>query len=197
MESLLSLLPVTVVVAVALFALKEVIEGIRRYRGDRRKKKALRMLLARECELNHWTIKCIRHIVETIRDESEDGAEFEFIFPKSGKVLFRVKYPDSEYKSGSVLVETHREVMDKNLLEVATLDKKLYSALQPAYDAVTELDHVRQSLIYFVDPEDDQDKMHLDGFTHYALDELQDVFSKLVVLYKECTGEDLEAHRLR
>jgi hypothetical protein len=197
MESLLSILPVTVVAAVTLFALKEIIEGIRRYRGDRRKTKALRMLLARECELNHWTIKSIRHIVETIRDESEDGAEFEFIFPKSGKVLFRVKHPDSEYKSGSALAATHREVMDKNLLEVATLDKKLYSALQPAYDAVAELEHVRQSLIYFVDPEDDKDKMHLDGFTDYALSELQDVFSKLVVLYKECTGEDLETHRLR
>lgn len=87
--------------------------------------------------------------------------------------------------------------MDKNLLEVATLDKKLYSALQPAYDAVADLEHVRQSLIYFVDPEDEKDKMHLDGFINYALDELEDVFKELASLYKMCTGKDLEKHRLR
>jgi hypothetical protein len=197
MESLLSILPVTVLAAVVLFVLKELFEGVRRYRGEERKKQALRTLLARECELNHWAIKSIRDIVETIRDESEDGTQFEFIFPKSGKVLFRYKHPDSEYKSGSNLAETHREVMDKNLLEVATLDKKLYSALQPAYDAVADLEHVRQSLIYYVDPEDDQDKMHLDGFTHYALRELGDVFKELASLYKECTGNELEKHRLR
>ncbi|MDP2027716.1 hypothetical protein [Sulfuriferula sp.] len=197
MESLLALLPATVIAAVFLFILKELFEGARRYRGEQRKKQALRTLLARECELNNWTIKCIRSIVETIRDESEDGAQFEFIFPKSGKVLFRVKHSDSDYKSGSNLAETHREVMDKNLLEVATLDKSLYAALQPAYDAVAELEHVRQSLIYYVAPEDDQDKIHLGGFTHYALSELEDVSKKLACLYKECTGKDLEKHRLR
>lgn len=197
MESLLSILPITVVTAVVLFVLKELFEAVRRYRGEQRKRKALRTLVARECELNHWTIKSIRYIVERIRDESEYGAQFEFVFPKSGKVLFRVKHPDSEYKSGSELAETHREVMDKNLLEVATLDKELYSALQPAYDAVAGLEHVRKSLIYYVAPEDDQDKMQLDGFIDYALAELDDVFAKLVCLYKECTGKALDTYRLR
>ena len=79
MESFSSILPATVVAAVVLFVLKELFEGVRRYRGDQRKKQALRSLLARECELNHWTIKSIRDIVETIRDESKDGAQFEFI----------------------------------------------------------------------------------------------------------------------
>ncbi|RJG07686.1 hypothetical protein D3870_18305 [Noviherbaspirillum cavernae] len=197
MESLFSILPVTVLVAIGIFVLKELFEGVRRYRGDIRKKKALRTLLARECELNHWTIKSIRHIVETIRDESENGAQFEFIFPKNGNVLFRVKHSDSDSKSGSALAGTHRAVMDKNLLEVATLDNKLYSVLQTAYDATAQLEHVRQSLIYFVDPEDEQDKMHLDGFVHYALDELQDVFTKIECLYKECTDKGLETYRLR
>lgn len=192
-----SILPVTVVVAVALFVIKELFEGVRRHLGNRRKKQALRTLLARECELNHWTIKSIRHIVETIREESKDNAQFEFIFPKSGKVLFRVTHKDSEFKSGSNLANTHREVMDKNLLEVATLDKKLYAALQPAYDAIADLEHVRQSLIYYVNPEDNQDKMHLDGFMNYAFDELEDIFKLLACLYKECTGKSLENHRLR
>jgi hypothetical protein len=162
MDNLLSIIPATVVAAVLLFILKELVEGIRRYRGECRKKTALRALLARECELNNWTIKSIKHILETIKDESSADAknEFSFIFPKSGKVLFRVKRPYSEFKSGSSLAETHREIMSKNLLEVAMLDKELYAALQPAYDAVAELTHVRENLIYFVDPEDDQDKVH-------------------------------------
>lgn len=199
MDSLLSIIPITVISAVFLFILKELVEGIRRYRGELRKKQALRALLARECELNNWTIKSIQHIVEDIRDESalNNRTQFGFIFPKSGKVLFRVKHPDSGYKSGSSLGEIHREVMNKNLLDVATLDKKLYSVMQPAYDAVAELEHVRQSLIYYVAPEDDQDKMHLEGFTHYALSRLNDVYEKLASLYKECTGKHLETHRLR
>lgn len=197
MDSLLKLIPITVVATIVIFILKELFEGVRRYLGESRKKKALRMLIARECELNYWTIKSIRHIVETIRDESEDGAKFEFLFPKGGKVLFRVKHPDTEFKSGSNLAKTHREVMDKNLLEVATLDKKLYAVLQPAYDAVADLEHVRDSLIYYVNPEDEQDKMHLEGFPDYALNELEDVFRKLACLYNECTGNSLENHRLR
>ena len=197
MENLPSILPVTVIATVVLFVLKELFEAVRRYRGEDRKKKALRTLLARECELNNWTIKSIRNIVKIIRDEPEGSSHFEFIFSKNGKVLFRVNHKKSDYRSGSNLAEIHRDVMDKNILEVATLDKNLYSVLQPAYDAIANLEHIRQSLIYFVDPEDDDDRIHLNGFTHYALDELDDVFKELATLYKICTGKDLEKHRLR
>lgn len=199
MQKILSIVPLTVIAAIVLFLIKEFAEGVRRYRADQRKRIALRTLLARECELNNWTIKSIKHIVETIRDESEENSliEFSFIFPKSGKPQFRVKHPDSEFKNGSGLGSIHRDIMSKNLLDVATLDKELFSALQPAYDSIANLEHLRESLIYYVDPEDDQDKMHLEGFIHYALNELEDVKKDLSNLYMECTGQALNTHRVR
>jgi hypothetical protein len=54
MEWLPSILPVTVVAAITLFVLKEVLEFIKRWRADRRKGQAYRKVLARECELNLW-----------------------------------------------------------------------------------------------------------------------------------------------
>jgi hypothetical protein len=199
LDALISFIPLTVLVAIILFFLKEVLEGVRRYRGDRRKKAALRRLLARECELNHWTIKTIRRIVKKIRDESEDGerTEFIFLFLKSGKVSFRTKHADYEYKDGFPLGEIHRDVMSKYLLEVAMLDSKLSDVLQKAYNAVADLEHVRNSLIYFVDPEDEQDQMHLESFVGYASDALVDIFESLNKLHIECAGGELATHRVR
>jgi hypothetical protein len=198
-EVLANIVPITVLVAVTLFFVKEIVEAIRRYSGDFRKKGAFRTLLARECELNHWTIKSIKRIVETIRDESakEPQTKFSFIFPRSGKVLFRCEHPDAEWKSGSALAEVHKDLMGKYLLDVATLDKKLFASLQVAYDALANLEHVRESLIYFVAPEDEQDKDHLYGFVGYALSELDDIYGDLAALYLQCTGQKLETHRLR
>jgi hypothetical protein len=195
----ISIIPITVVVAVSLFVLKEIFEGMRRYRGEARKKKVLRVLLARECKLNHWAIKSIKYIVETIREESvkDNRTKFTLIFSKSGKVLFRVKPVNDETATGVALAKVHSEVMHKNLLDVAMLDKKLFAAFEPAYDAVSQLQHIRDNLIYFVDPDDDQDKVHLNGFYHYALNELEDIHEKLNRLHIECTGEDLKKYCLR
>jgi hypothetical protein len=199
MNILPSIIPVTVVVAVGLFAAKECIEFVRRYKGESRKKDALRALLARECELNNWTIKSIKHIVETIRDESEDDTrtEFSFLFTKAGKVLFRFKQVNEEFKGGMSLGNVHSDIMNKHLLEVAMYDKELFEVLQPAFDALAELEHVRDSLIYFVEPEDDQDKLHLDGFIQYALREVDVIFCRLDRLYVECTGTKLKAFKIR
>jgi hypothetical protein len=197
MQSLTSIIPITAIFAVVIFFTKEILEAVRRYRGEKRKIAAMKILLARECELNLWTIKSIERIVETIREESELGSKFEFITPRSGKTLFRVQRKDTDFKSGSNLPETHAEFMDQYLLDAAMLDKDLYTALQSGYDAIAELEHIRQSLIYFVEPEDDQDEWHLFGFVDYALTTLQDVLDRLAVLYKECTGKNLTKFRLR
>jgi hypothetical protein len=194
----MTVLPIAVVVAIALFALKELLEFLRRYRAEARRKEAIHALLARECELNHWAIKSIRHIVMEVRDETAADPEtkFSFVFPRSGKTLFRVIRKEPGYRSGGSLAAVHREVMDKNILEVAAIDKVLFAVLEPAYSAIANLEHVRASLTYYVDPEDDQDKMHLEGFVEYALQELDGVYDDLNALYRVCTGRKLERHRV-
>ncbi|MEC4720754.1 hypothetical protein RY831_16440 [Noviherbaspirillum sp. CPCC 100848] len=200
MYELLPLIPVTVVAAVSLFALRESLEWLRRYRGEERKKQALRILLARECELNYWTIKSIRHIVETIREESAANPQttFSFIFPKSGKTLFRVKEPGMEITVGSSLGNIHRDVMSKNLLDVAQLDKRLFEVLQPAYDAVSDLENVRSDLLYYVTSEDDQEADLLMEFVeNFAISELERIHAVFNALYLECCGNALTKSRIR
>lgn len=198
-----TILPLTVIAAIILFFIKEVIEWVRRHKAASRKKVALSSLLARECELNHWSIKSMRKIIETIRDESavNTDAKFHFTTLKSGKILFRAMESDSDFIIGMPLAKTHNELMSKNLLEVATLDKGLYAAMQPAYDAIADMEHIRQSLIYYVEPEDELGKQyhkeHLEGFIDYALSELENAYQRLNLLYKVCTGEELSSHKMR
>ena len=166
MTNFTTILPVAALIAVLLFILKESIEWIRRHNADGRKKKALRLILARECERNHWSINSIRGVLETIKEKltEEPPPTFRFIFPKSGKTLFRVVYPGDEMTEGSALAETYQDIFNKYLLDVATLDKTLYEDLQRACDAIAEVEHVRQSLIYYVNPEIEDDEELIDGF---------------------------------
>jgi hypothetical protein len=63
---LAALLPSTVIVAVALFVLKEAIEAVRRWRAQRRQIKAFKILLARECELNQWANMSLKRAINEI-----------------------------------------------------------------------------------------------------------------------------------
>lgn len=94
-----------------------------------------------------------------------------------------------------MLFPVHRDFMSDHLLEVATLDKKLYEHLQQALDSVSELQHLKESLTQFIE---DKDYGHLlQGFKEYSTGELSDAYENLNALYVECTGKKLESHRLR
>lgn len=202
-NSIQSILPATVIVAIFLFFIKEVIEWVRRHQAEKRKIIALSSLLARECELNHWSIKSMRRIIEFIRDESAVNIEtkFQFTILRSGEILFRAMESESDFIMGIPLAKTHSEIMGKILLDVATIDKSLYAEIQLAYDAISEMEHIRHSLIYHVEPEDElgkqHQKEHLEGFIIYALPILEKTYQKLNFLYKFCTGKELNSHRMR
>lgn len=64
-------------------------------------------------------------------------------------------------------------------------------------DAVAELGHLRGSLINYVGSESETELQFFEGFTEYALEELEDVEKPLAELYKGCTGRELTKPRLR
>lgn len=137
-------LPVTVVAAIVLFALKECVEAVRRYKSESRTKAALRTLLAFECERNHSTIKSIRDVVQTAQswDASDPySIKVSLQFSKDGEVTFHHATYDDGSGGQCVLRPTHRDFMSKQLLTVATLDATLYKVLQPALDSVNEMEH--------------------------------------------------------
>ena len=200
MDPLLSLIPFTALVAIAVFAVKETIEFFRRRSGDRRRIRALTALLARECELNYWTIKSLRRVfVEVATDENPDTAGSVTVEKKpSGRAYAKVMTEDGGLEAHYSIPHVHRELMSKFLLDIATLDEKLFDVMEPAYDALAEVEHVRESLLNASEaPEEIGEDGYMEGLAGYALDELRDAETALSALYKHCSGEVLTKHRLR
>lgn len=196
----LTLLPITAVVAIVVFAIKETLEHFRRRSADRRKLAGLISLLARECELNYATIKLLRHIVEKIPNDEHPDPQFSLSigWKPSGRPYARVLSESRGMQWQLGIPQVHRELMSKFLLDVATLDKRLFELMEPAYDGLAEVEHVRESLLNFEEevesmrPED-----YLAGLADYASGELQGAEDALRKLYTYCTGKPLTRHRLR
>lgn len=89
------------------------------------------------------------------------------------------------------------EFMNKFMLDVATLDKSLFSMLEDAYASMLELEHIRDGLIYHTEGADETASVFFDDFVEWALEQIGHVFVDLNTLYKTCTEKELELHRLR
>jgi hypothetical protein len=192
-----SLIPITVVAAFFLFVIKEMVEWLKRWRADKRKVVAIKILLARECELNKWTLLKVREAIKDIKEtfEEKDGAEYSIQRTPPDKITFRETI---EGESGSwPLTPTYTDLMSKQILDIAILDKKLFADLEGAYDAVLEMRHVREMLINYLESENEIDRIHFEAFPEYALGELDDTEESLERLYKACTGKPLQTIRLR
>jgi hypothetical protein len=189
------LLPVTVVGAIVLFVVKELLEVNRRKKANDRKRRAVRRLIADEIERNNWTIKKLRDgiseieaVLETPRFKLSirSGAHGEKYLRRemSGKL-------SSEFPIGRV----HSEALSSNLLELAMIDESVFSEALEASDATKELDHVLRSLVEFVSNE--KELAWLEGFAGYAKREISDCEKVLSDFYLNISGRKLEDQRIR
>ena len=200
MPTFLSLLPITALIAVMVFICKETIEFLRRRNGDQRKLRALMHLLARECELNLWSIKNLRRILSEVHKFENYKAQIKVEIKRkpSGRAFAIIRSDDGGIEMHVGIPKVHRELMSKFLLEIATLDEKLFEVVEPAYDGLAEVEHLRESLMNVQDaPDDIGEDGYLEGLAGYALDELQEAENSLARLYEHCTGLPLTEHRLR
>lgn len=198
METLTSLFPVTVAAAVLLFFVKEILEFFRRRNAEFRKKEAIRILLARECELNNATVKRLGFILQTIKNEQEADRDTKFtiVFTKAGQIRFH--YDNREGGGSMPITGPHSVVLERQLLEIAAIDKDLYVLAEAAYAVVSELAHIRQNLIDAIAPERvNEDVDPFDMLFPHALDRLPVAYKALSALYVECTGSVLETVRWR
>ncbi len=83
------------------------------------------------------------------------------------------------------------------MLDVAILDRSLFTLLEAAYDSALEMRHLRESLINFIETDQEHVKKYFETFPEYALSNLPEILTSLDNLYKECTGDDLKFIRLR
>jgi hypothetical protein len=189
----LPVVPITVVAAIVLFLIKEAVEYLRRKRSDGRKRLAIKTLLAQECERNHWTLKSLRRCLDSIEDKTETRS-YELARDANQSPLFRVI--DGGGSASWPIPRVYRDAADKFIMDSALLDKSIFSKLLPTFDAVAELEHVRNSLMHQLQSQEDE-VGDIVSFAQYARETLDDVYSSLNELYSECTEETLKKFRLR
>lgn len=189
-------LPITVIGAIVVFFTRELLEWFRRSGSESRKKKALRSLLKRECELNFWVYNVLFRVAQVIQADQRLGAHAVYSVNRLPNEAIGFRRSDEEGLEGWVIPPTKLGVMEKLMTEAASIDDKLFAVLEPALDAAIEMEHVRQSLFSAVDQTDDA-APPLDGIHLFALTELADVLVTLRALYAECTGKELTEWRVR
>lgn len=198
MDFITSFIPITVVAAVIIFLVKEILELIRRRRADVRRIAGLKTMLAREIELNNWTIKALKMTLQAVEHGLEEQPPDQFFinFEKFGRAVFKVVRSNRGPASWPI-PEVHGAIISRYMFDAASLDRELFRSLQSTYDAISELQHLRESLISYVMNEDTDFPDFLSGFVEYARKELSKIQSPLSSLYQICTGQELIEHRLR
>lgn len=199
MIDLSSLLPTTALVAVVIFIAKETTEAVRRWKGDKRRKAAYCELLARECELNNWAMRSLKRIAADLQSELSEGGSHEVLsieYAASGRTYVRIQSSNGSYGK-SALPKVHNEVMNRHLVDIATLDKELFQLVDAALTASAELEHVREGLLYHGSTDDAEAKTHVAGFSEYAIETIDESNIAIAALYEACTGRPLKEFRLR
>lgn len=191
----LNTLPAAVYTAILLFVIKELLEAKRRRRTDANKLKVYKKVLAYECERNHWFIKSVVSMSNTV--EKRPNA-YSVETDPSGRQVFTKYDPTGEKHGGSPLPKIHTATLEKMAVEVAYVDESLAEKVADAHAAALELEHIRASIIDNVKP---WDKLENDGyfasFWRYVQEEADDAKKEFEKLYFACTGNELKSHRLR
>lgn len=197
-QKLQNSLPITVYVAIILFATKELVEFIKRIRGNKRKVEAIKEILAEEIELNYWAYKVLdRTINESIQDiENFETHEFYIEETSIGKIRFNSETDigNSSHPIPEVIFERY----DKLMIELAYLNESIFNKVQNGYRHIKELNHIRMSLIETLqDTEENEKETMWSGFLGYAKGELPDIYDGMNTLYRNMKGRELKEFKLR
>ena len=189
------LLPVTVIGAIILFIIKELLEAKRREKANARKRRAVRRLIADEIERNNWTIGRLRDGISTIETAMEiSGFNLSIRTGTHGERYLRSEL-SGKLHSESLIGRVHSEALSSNLLELAIIDEHIFDEALEASDATKELDHVLKLMIEEVSNKDHF--MQLVGLADFAKAEIADCERTLSNFYGSITGRNLEGRRIR
>ena len=178
----MQLLPTTVVAAILLFVLRELLEILRARRVGNRRRIALRTLLAKECELNDWAIRRLREEIQDAEDSrAAAGVQLSVIVSRDGQSIYRRESLDRGVRQW-VIPHVRKAALESNLLEIATLDKQLFTLAEQAYGALSRIEQIRDSFIHRVTYDPDR----LPDFCNPAIGELNAAFTTLSKLQDAC-----------
>lgn len=185
----------TVLVAISIFIVREVLEAMRRADVNGRRKLAIKTLLAAEIERNNYAVRTLREIISKVDEGLASKEKIEIMRDPNGRSRIKIGI-----KLGFIswqVPHVHQEVLAKNIMDLALLDKFMFELALKTLDQLSELDHLRGSLIEQVTLRSEGQLEHLGSFSSYANRVLDDTHEKLERLYSLCTGRTLAAVRVR
>ncbi|WP_164352753.1 hypothetical protein [Pseudomonas viridiflava] len=191
-HSMENLLPVTVVSAIALFFLKEIVEFFKKKSERERKINAYKVLVSEELLKNAWTIKQLRDFSREIQDDVFE----KMTFSKNARGEFRILIYREYCEPRSVaLPVVHTAIFDKAVVDIAALDSRLFQMSRDFYEHLAEVKHIRDSILNFA--EDESMAKFIKGLPSYANSKLDDAEASSKALFKWCTGKEMERPKLR
>lgn len=191
-----------ILAAVGIFAFREILEWLRRRSARKNRLKALKAIIARECELNNYTTSVLLHDMKTMRanfeldDDDPYKYDYRVVFRRDGSAILE-RTLGGEWSGSGPIPKVHSAIISAKLMDVAELDFELYALAEAALSGLAELEHVRMSLISGVLKEDENMPDMIEGLPDYAIREIEDAASALKELYRACTGRPLTDRRLR
>jgi len=198
------LLPLTVISAIILFVIKEVLELIKNYKSKKRQIKAIKIIIANELELSNYALKQLYSTLSTIKDllsNFKDSYVFNVITTYDNLERFQYKMfkdTDDIYNS-SFLPRFNIQKIEDLILTIAILDNNLLEEVQETLGELKIANHIRSTLIDAIINEEsfiDNDDLK-EHFYNYALDEKDDIEKSIKNLYFICTNNELTTFRVR
>ena len=200
-ENIQKAIPFTVLSALIIFIAKELLEFIRKYKSERRKKESERLILEHEIQLYHWAIRTFFRLLKELTEIFNEfpQAEYRLHIAYDGSEHLRLKRePKETIESGQSIPPFVNEQFKRMLPTIAELDKTMFKLLQEAYSKLAELEHFRKTVVEFLAG---GDTMPEDGTREFFIPKLSqeesDYYNPLNKAYQKLTGKPLKYWKLR
>ena len=190
-------LPITAFIAIAIFIIKEAIEGFKAKRTRENTKKTVSLLLAYELELNFWSVKHFFHLLSKLEKiEHLDDVTLTLRKGIESNYSVKIEKPNGEF-TGQAVPPFHHSRFNTLTVQVAELGEETYKKVQEAYSSLNELEDYRsQALNLFAGNEWLSEPEGTLAFLGYKSQSYNEFYSKLNEAYICLTGNQLKEHRL-
>jgi hypothetical protein len=185
-----NIFPITVIVAIVLFVVKETFEFFRRKSERGRKSDACKILIAEELSRNAISIKSIKLLFGEI---GNDG--FRHIsYKKAISGQDRIAVVNGVNCYHVPLSPLHTSIFNKVIVDLAAIDASFFMLAKRTYNELAEVNRIREMLINFAD--DENIKNFSKSISFDFQQKLDVAYTSVEGLYRTCTGDSLESHRL-
>lgn len=189
-------------IALLTFVGKEYLDSRRKQREQERRITACKVLLAEELRLNYYVQRTLEGIFSEASKEEESAVRSRLEYKLSRGIDY---FSATDYETGSggmtAIPKIRFKYYDRFVDTVAELDARLFESMQLAYVEIREMEHVRNSLINFLQVEVEEAYIPRDirdnGFVDYASDVISAVYGPMNDFYFLCSGKALTESQLR